>query len=240
MLILPGASAFSPFRLERLLATLRTSASGAQIRSIHARFMHFADLERPLDGEERAVLDRLLQYGPRRDAVSEHGDLLLVVPRPGTQSPWSSTATDIAHNAGLTAVRRVERGIAYYADAGRPLAANDRVAAGAVLHDRMVESVLSHLDDAATLFEQGAPRPLVTIDVLGGGRAALVRANTAHGFALTPDEIDYLCEAFTTLGRNPTDVELMMFAQANSEHCHKIFNATWTVDGIERRAACSA
>jgi phosphoribosylformylglycinamidine synthase len=234
MLILPGAAAFSPFRLERLLATLRTSVSGVEIRAVGARYIHFVDLERPLSADERAVLDRLLEYGPRRADVAECGDLLLVVPRRGTQSPWSSKATDIAHNAGLTVVRRVERGIAYYVDAGRPLAANERVAAGAALHDRMVESVLAHLDDASTLFEQGEPRPLLTIDVLGGGRAALERANTAQGFALAPDEIDYLCAAFTALGRNPTDVELMMFAQANSEHCrHKIFNATWTVDGSE-------
>ncbi|HWB29934.1 MAG TPA: phosphoribosylformylglycinamidine synthase [Vicinamibacterales bacterium] len=234
MLTLPGAAALSPFRLERLLATLRTSASGVQVRSIGARYIHFVDLERPLDAAGRAVLDRLLEYGPRRAAVSERGDLLLVVPRRGTQSPWSSKATDIAHNAGLTSVRRVERGIAYYVDAGRPLAANERVAAGAVLHDRMVESVLAHLDDAATLFGQGDPRPLLTIDVIGGGRAALERANTAQGFALAPDEIGYLCDAFRALGRNPTDVELMMFAQANSEHCrHKIFNATWTVDGAD-------
>jgi phosphoribosylformylglycinamidine synthase len=234
MLILPGAAAFSPFRLERLLATLRTSASGVETRSIAARYVHFVDLERSLDSRERGVLDRLLEYGPRRAPVSECGDLLLVDPRPGTQSPWSSKATDIAHNAGLTAVRRVERGIAYFVDAGRALAANDRLAVGAVLHDRMVESVLSHLDDAARLFEQGAPRPLVTIDVLAGGRAALELANRTHGFALAPDEIDYLCQAFTALGRNPTDVELMMFAQANSEHCrHKIFNATWTVDGAD-------
>jgi phosphoribosylformylglycinamidine synthase len=234
MLILPGAAALSPFRLERLLATLRTSVAGVPIRAIGARYIHFVDLERPLDAGERAVLDRLLEYGPRRAEVAERGDLLLVVPRPGTQSPWSSKATDIAHNAGLTAVRRVERGIAYYVDADRPLAANDRIAAGVVLHDRMVESVLAHLDDAATLFEQGAPRPLLTIDVLGGGRAELERANRAQGFALAPDEIDYLCDAFRALGRNPTDVELMMFAQANSEHCrHKIFNATWTIDGAD-------
>src|SRR5690242_3986866 len=116
MLILPGAAAFSSFRLERLLATLRTSALSAHIDSVSARYIHFVDLERPLEAAERAVLDRLLEYGPRRATVSERGDLLLVVPRPGTQSPWSSKATDIAHNAGLTAVRRVERGIAYYAD----------------------------------------------------------------------------------------------------------------------------
>jgi phosphoribosylformylglycinamidine synthase len=234
MLILPGAAAFSPFRLERLLRTLQRSVSGAQVRSVGARYVHFVDLEQPLDPREHEVLERLLEYGPRRAAVSERGALLLVVPRPGTQSPWSSKATDIAHNVGLTAVRRVERGIMYYVDAGRPLAPTERVVAGAVLHDRMVETVLFSLDDAASLFERGAPRPLLTIDVLGGGRGELERANTAQGFALTPEEIDYVCEAFTALGRNPTDVELMMFAQVNSEHCrHKIFNATWTVDGAE-------
>src|SRR6187402_3567075 len=190
MLILPGAAAFSPFRLERLLATLRSSVPDLQTHSIGAKYVHFVDLERSLDAGERSVLDRLLEYGPRRAPVLERGDLLLVVPRPGTQSPWSSKATDIAHNAGLMAVRRVERGVAYYVDAGRPLAANDRIAAGAVLHDRMVESVLSHLDDAAALFNQGAPRPLLTVDVLGGGRAELERANTTRGFALAPDEID--------------------------------------------------
>src|SRR5215467_3249823 len=142
MLILPGAAAFSPFRLERLLTTLRTSVFAVEIRSIGAKYIHFVDLERPLDTGERGVLDRLLEYGPRRAQVSERGDLLVVVPRPGTLSPWSSKATDIAHNAGLAAVRRLERGIAYYVDADRPLAANDRVAAGAVLHDRMVETVL--------------------------------------------------------------------------------------------------
>jgi phosphoribosylformylglycinamidine synthase len=236
MLILPGAAAFSSFRHARVFAAVRTSAPGVQIQSIDARYIHFVDLERPLDAGETDVLARLLEYGPRRAAVNEDqlGDLFLVVPRPGTVSPWSSKATDIAHNAGLTVVRRVERGIAYSLDSGRQLAPSDRAAVGAALHDRMVETVLSHLDDAARLFEQGAPRPLLEIDVLGGGRPALDRANAAHGFALAPDEMDYLCAAFTALGRNPTDVELMMFAQANSEHCrHKIFNAAWTVDGAE-------
>jgi len=121
MLILPGVAAFSPFRLERLLLTLRRSVSGAEIQSVGARFVHFVDLDRPIEPRDRAVLDRLLEYGPRRTPVSERGDLVLVVPRPGTQSPWSSKATDIAHNAGLTVVRRLERGVMYYVDAGRPL-----------------------------------------------------------------------------------------------------------------------
>jgi phosphoribosylformylglycinamidine synthase len=230
MLILPGAAALSPFRLQRLHAKLGGVAAG--IAGIGARFVHFADVAGPLGAEAHTLLERLLEYGPRRAAVEERGHLFLVVPRPGTLSPWSSKATDIVRNAGLASVRRVERGVAYYVDVTGSLDAGRRAAIAAHLHDRMVESVLASLDEAARLFEQGQARPLVTVDILGGGRAALDQANQRRGFALAPDEIDYLCEAFTALGRNPTDVELMMFAQANSEHCrHKIFNATWTIDG---------
>jgi phosphoribosylformylglycinamidine synthase len=233
VLILPGAAAFSTFRLQRLHSRLGGEAAG--IRGIDARFVHFADVDGTLDATSKDLLDRLLEYGPKRAAVQEHGDLFLVVPRPGTISPWSSKCTDIVHNAGLTSVRRVERGIAYYVDTPAGLDAGQRAAVAAAVHDRMVETVLFRLDDAGRLFEQGQPRPLVTVDVLRGGRLALEQANLERGFALAPDEIDYLCEAFTSLGRNPTDVELMMFAQANSEHCrHKIFNATWTIDGDEQ------
>ena len=233
ILTLPGAAALSPFRLHRLLASLRASVPG--LRSINARFIHFAEVDGPLDAAERDLLGRLLTYGPRRSSIDERGDLYLVVPRPGTVSPWSSKATDIARNAGLSKIRRVERGIAYYVDTGdgQTPAVRTRIAAG--LHDRMVETVLATFDDATLLFDHDAARPLVTVDILGGGREALERANRASGFALAPDEIEYLCAAFIELGRNPTDVELMMFAQANSEHCrHKIFNATWAVDGAEQ------
>ncbi|MBS1818906.1 MAG: phosphoribosylformylglycinamidine synthase [Acidobacteria bacterium] len=233
MLILPGPSALSPFRLQRLHARLGGEAAG--IRGLSARFIHFADVTAPLDSTARNVLERLLEYGPRRAPADERGELFLVVPRPGTQSPWSSKASDIVHNAGLAQVRRVERGVAYYVDTTVALSAEARSLVAAHLHDRMVETVLFHLDDAARLFEQGEARPLLTVDVLGGGRAALERANQERGFALAADEIEYLVTAFTGLGRNPTDVELMMFAQANSEHCrHKIFNASWTIDGKEQ------
>ena len=233
MLTLPGAAALSPFRLQRLYARLGGEAAG--IRGIGTRFVHFADVDGTLDAAARQLLERLLEYGPKRAAVDERGTLFLVVPRPGTLSPWSSKATDIVHNAGLTSVRRVERGIAYWIDVAGGVDSEGRAAIAAHLHDRMVESVLSRLEDAARLFQQGEARPLLAVDVLGGGKAALERANVERGFALAPDEIDYLCAAFTALGRNPTDVELMMFAQANSEHCrHKIFNASWTVDGAEQ------
>ena len=233
MLILPGATALSPFRLHRLLDTLRATSTG--IRSLGARYIHVAEVDGTLDAPERAVLDRLLHYGPRRASLEDRGQLFLVVPRPGTVSPWSSKATDIARNAGLSKVRRLERGVAYYVDADDGVDAEARTTIGAALHDRMVERVLFHLDEAATLFSHGTPRPLRTIDILGGGREALDLANREQGFALAPDEVEYLCAAFAGLGRNPTDVEVMMFAQANSEHCrHKIFNAVWTIDGTEQ------
>jgi phosphoribosylformylglycinamidine synthase len=231
MVILPGAAALSPFRIQRLLTAVRSVLP--EVQKLDARFIHFVDVDGPLDDSDRAVLQKLLTYGPRRADVDEHGDLFLVVPRPGTVSPWSSKATDIVHNAGLTSIRRVERGVAYYVDAGHTVDASTRTRVEAQLHDRMVETVLAGLEDASALFAQAEPRPLVTIDILGGGRAALEHADREFGFALAPDEIEYLCEAFAGLGRNPTDVELMMFAQANSEHCrHKIFNASWTVDGL--------
>ena len=161
------------------------------------------------------------------------GELLLVVPRFGTVSPWSSKATDIAHVCGLGAVTRIERGVAYYIVSSQPLSQADHAAIAAVIHDRMTENVLDSIDAAAGLFAHHAPQPLATVPVLAQGRAALERANAELGLALSEDEIDYLVAAFTEqLRRDPSDVELMMFAQANSEHCrHKIFNADWIVDG---------
>src|SRR5690606_7759111 len=150
--------------------------------------------------------------------------------RPGTISPWSSKATDIAHNCGLAKVRRLERGIAYTLVSGKPV---DRRAVAALLHDRMTEAVLESPESARLLFATAEPGPLHSIDVLRGGRAALESANREMGLALAEDEIDYLLRSFLELGRNPNDVELMMFAQANSEHCrHKIFNASWTLEGV--------
>ncbi len=162
------------------------------------------------------------------------GELIVVVPRPGTISPWSSKATDIAKNCGLSAIARVERGVGFRVAArgGLPLGAQDRAALLPLLHDRMTEAVLPRLEDAGTLFAHFPPRPLASIPLLAEGRDAIVRANVVLGLALAEDEIDYLDAGFRRIGRDPTDVELMMFAQANSEHCrHKIFNARWIVDG---------
>ncbi len=226
MLTLRGAPAHSDFRTQKLLASLQQVDSS--VKSVYAEFVHFADLARELDGSELEVLSQLLVYGPKAESQSSpKGSLYLVVPRPGTISPWSSKATDIAHNAGLDAVLRLERGVAYYVDGG-----DNSAAISELLHDRMVEAVFGQLEEAEQLFRHEEPRPQASVDILGGGRAALAAANTQLGLALADDEIDYLLKSFTDLGRNPVDVELMMFAQANSEHCrHKIFNASWTLDG---------
>lgn len=155
-----------------------------------------------------------------------------MVPRIGTQSPWSSKATDIALNCGVAGVSRIERGIDYRI-AFSAVPDEDGIAAVvACLHDRMTETVLADASDAAKLFARHDPAPLGSVDIMRGGREALAMANRELGLALADDEIDYLVEAFNELGRNPSDVELMMFAQANSEHCrHKIFNADWLIDG---------
>ncbi|WP_058555064.1 phosphoribosylformylglycinamidine synthase [Thiohalocapsa sp. ML1] len=233
MLCLRGAPALSAFRLAKLEQRLR--AGGLPDARLTAVLMHFADLSRDLAAGELAVLERLLRYGPAAGVDAEPaGRLLLVVPRPGTISPWSSKATDIAQHCGLDAVLRLERGVAFYLDA--PALDDDAVAtAAALLHDRMTEAVLFDVAHAERLFARAEPRALTRVDLLAGGRDALAAANAALGLALSADEIDYLVDSFGALGRNPTDVELMMFAQANSEHCrHKIFNADWVIDGEPR------
>ena len=229
MLELRGAPALSAFRRSKLLQQLQASIPA--VTGVYAEFMHFVDLTGDLSDQEQAVLTRLLKYGPSVAPEECRGTLFLVVPRPGTISPWSSKATDIAHNCGLAAVKRVERGIAYYVEAAG-LSQQEQGGVAAVLHDRMVETVFTELAAAAQLFTTHDPKPLTKVDILGGGREALVSANQTLGLALAEDEIDYLVASFQELQRNPTDVELMMFAQANSEHCrHKIFNADWTIDG---------
>ncbi len=231
MLILRGAPALSESRLEKLQQRLCESI-GRGIE-LYAEFTHFAELSQSLDTAESAVLDRLLRYGPKLPEHDPQGQLLLVVPRPGTLSPWSTKATDIAHNCNLEKISRLERGTAYYLLAeGGDLTEGEWELAARVLHDRMTEAVLNQMDDAAALFVHAQPQPYQTVDVLSGGRSALQKANGELGLALSEDEMDYLVESFQSLKRNPTDIELMMFAQANSEHCrHKIFNADWVIDG---------
>ena len=233
MLVLPGAPAFSSFRIAKLLASLR--AVSISCTDVSARYVHFVDVERPLTEDETTLLGRLLSYGPSSTAPDADGVLSLVVPRLGTISPWSSKATDIAHNCGLSAVRRIERGVAFHIASNEPLPVDDLREVRGTLHDRMVETVLDTFDAASALFQVHGPAPLREIEVLEGGEAALGEANEELGLALAPDEITYLVNRFRQLDRDPTDVELMMFAQANSEHCrHKIFNASWTIDGRDQ------
>jgi phosphoribosylformylglycinamidine synthase len=232
ILCLKGDAAFSAFRLQRLQARLVAAVS--DIESVSADYWHVVAQKRALNADERAKLATLLE---EKAAGAEAGELFLVAPRIGTISPWSSKATDIAWNCDLDAIERIERVIAFHVvvKGGRALTAADekKIVAG-LLHDRMTESVLPGFDAAGELFRHFAPKPLATVDVLKGGKAALVEANGSLGLALSDDEIDYLLDIFTKAGRNPTDVELMMFAQANSEHCrHKIFNASWVIDGAE-------
>ena len=231
MEILRGAPALSEFRTTKLLANF--AQLNLPVTGIYAEYMHFADLASELNASELEKLKKLLTYGP---TIAEHqpvGELILVTPRPGTISPWSSKATDIANNCGLSQINRLERGIAYYVE-GELSDEQHQVLVGE-LHDRMMEIANNALESAQQLFYSATPSKMRSVDILEGGKAALVAANTEMGLALADDEIDYLVDSFTTLNRNPNDIELMMFAQANSEHCrHKIFNADWTIDGEQQ------
>lgn len=229
MEILRGSPALSAFRVNKLLT--RFQDAHLPVSDIYAEYVHFADVSAPLSAEQQARLQRLLKYGPSLAEHAPQGCLLLVTPRPGTISPWSSKATDIAHNCDLPQVLRLERGLAFYVQAPQLTDAQWQQLAS-LLHDRMMETVFTELSAAEQLFAHHEPQPLKSVDVLGGGREALEQANRTLGLALADDEIDYLLDAFTRLGRNPNDIELYMFAQANSEHCrHKIFNADWIIDG---------
>ncbi len=233
MFHLRGAPALSEARRRALEARIQETVPA--LRRLTAHFVHFIDAEGAVEGDARTILERLLEYGPRAETAGSNdddGQLILVTPRMGTISPWSSKATEIARICGLDAVKRLERGIAYVVSGDLADAAKE---VAPFLHDRMTQTVLRRFDEAEALFRHAEPAPLQTIGVLEGGREALERADRELGLALASDEIDYLVENFRALGRDPNDVELMMFAQANSEHCrHKIFNADYTVDGIEQ------
>ncbi|HEY4067939.1 MAG TPA: phosphoribosylformylglycinamidine synthase, partial [Burkholderiaceae bacterium] len=231
-----GGNGLSDFRAQALLARLQ--AIQPRLTGVAARHVHWVCSDAELAREQRDKLAGLLRYGDGYKGPTE-GALIVVAPRLGTVSPWASKATDIAHNCGA-AIKRVERVTEYrltlktgLLGGAKPLTASELQACAALLHDRMTESVLAAREDAVHLFDAQPAVPMQHVDLLGQGRDALVAANTEFGLALSDDEIDYLVSAFTGLKRNPTDVELMMFAQANSEHCrHKIFNAQFVVDGV--------
>lgn len=239
ILRLLGPLALSPFRRERLLQRLQ--AIHPSVQDVSAQYVHFVWTEQALDEADLQRLDQLLRYGEPVDDVLD-GQRLMVVPRLGTLSPWASKATDIAHNCGLGQVRRIERGVVFTVavkrgllSSGKPLAEADLAALAGQLHDRMTETVVDVDFNGEALFTTLDGKPMQTIAVIEQGKPALETANQTMGLALSDDEVDYLIDAFTKLGRNPTDVELMMFAQANSEHCrHKIFNAQWKIDGIDQ------
>lgn len=259
-----GPPALSPFRLGRLTerlrlaineSTLGLTLTGDSDIQLEANYLHLAELTTPLAESQLQLLKQLLVYGPSYPELNKASNTsnpsnrpstsieFIVAPRAGTISPWSSKASDIAHNCGLTPIKRVERAIAYRLS----VTVSDEVACNEadinslqhivkpLLFDRMVEEIFTDTTQLSQLFKQSPPQPMQSIDVLSLGRDALVEANTVLGLALANDEIDYLESSFRSLGRNPSDVELMMFAQANSEHCrHKIFNASWTIDGVEQ------
>jgi phosphoribosylformylglycinamidine synthase len=242
-LTLRGPIALSPFRLEKLVKPL--TAAHPEIRGLSAEFVHVVSLAQPLSADERSVLEKLLTYGTYSIKVEEgrafsgkngsNAPPILVFPRIGTISPWASKATDIAHNCGLANVKRIERVTAFTVEADQPLGVSARDALVRAVHDPMTETVRFSIEEARELFATQAAAPLTTVPVMRDGKAALLVANTEMGLALSADEIDYLNDYFVRIQRDPTDVELMMFAQANSEHCrHKIFNASWTIDGEPR------
>lgn len=224
MFIVAGAPAHSSFKKTQLLNRL---ASMSSVQSFDSQWVYLFD--QALDEQQQQSALQLLNDGASfelRQAASDEVQIL-VTPRVGTISPWSSKATDIFANCN-TPVHRLERGVLFTLK-GISAVSNE---VKQVLHDRMTESVFNHIDDAAALFTETEPKPLNSIDILGEGKSALVKANSEFGFALSDEEIDYLTDAFIKLGRNPHDIELMMFAQANSEHCrHKIFGSEWTIDG---------
>lgn len=241
MLTLPGTAALSSFRIEKLLNQLQSLDS--RILKVTAHYVHFVQLQtddaqnNALTTDDMQTLQRLLDYGYSavQATAAESANLtttrLWVVPRLGSISPWSSKATEIAERCGLVGIKRLERGIEYTLNATASIDSEKLQLIAALLHDRMTQQVVTN-EAQLDLFAEHEPQPLQTVAIIEQGREALVKANTVLGLALSADEIDYLTESFTQLGRNPTDVELMMFAQANSEHCrHKIFNADWTIDG---------
>ena len=221
-----GVSALSDFSRQYLIGQIKQANSA--VKNISAEYVHFISSGKKLNQAEVNTLKNLLSYGVKYTGLRK-GKLALVIPRPGTISPWSSKATDIALNSGLKHIDRIERGVAYYLESPKKV---DLKKIAAVIHDRMTESTVEDFEEAKSLFASETPKEVQIIDIQKKGKGGLLRANTALGLALNDEEIEYLHSEYRRLGRNPTDVELMMFAQINSEHCrHKIFNAGWVIDG---------
>ena len=232
MIVKEGPASHSPFKLESLLR--RLLSIDQNITGLGARFIHFIDSKNDLGEEQDRILDSILEYGPNWPFGADEGFKIFTLPRFGTTSPWSSKATDIAKVCGLSSIERIERGVVF----SLALTNKDKrpkKEAIDLLYDRMTEVAITDLKQAKEIFSSLEPQPFSEVDILSDGKSALETANLQLGLALNDDEIEYLLEQFTKLNRNPTDAELMMFAQANSEHCrHKVFNADWIIDGIEK------
>ena len=227
-----GGPAYSKFRKEKLLEKLQTV--NPQIKDIHSEYLHIVWCEKKIAASEKDTLEKILHYGPKAQVLDFKDNSIITIPRPGTISPWASRATDIANHCGLYDIKRIERAVAVYIELknGSLLSEDQKKVLALYLHDRMTEVSIFNLDDAKALFSHLAPKPIQYAEMLEHGKKVLNDFNKNLGLALSEDEIDYLFNYFTSIKRNPTDVELMMFAQANSEHCrHKIFNADWIVDG---------
>ena len=223
-----GISALGAFKTKALQVKISKAQPGLNL--LAAEFIHLADLNETLTEVETNHLDHLLSYAPVLSANAAQSSIV-VIPRLGTISPWSSKATDIVHLCDINKIRRIERATIYHFDAK---ITNSALVLAAIM-DKMTESVLDSINDAHTLFDNFEPQPFTSVDILVKGKSALEKTNIELGLALSDGEVDYLVESFIKLERNPTDIELMMFAQANSEHCrHKIFNADWTIDGVEQ------
>lgn len=233
ILQLRGAPALSEFRRDKLLQQMQNTIPA--ISQVYGEYWHFVALTTAFNSDqEQAALHRILDYGPSVVGETQEGELLLALPRAGTISPWASKATDIVHACGLSNIWRVERGIAWHITKqdGSSLQSQERSAIMPFIHDRMTEQLVTEFSQAEKLFDQALPAPVIIVNVLTGGQQTLHEINTQLGLALSDDEITYLYQNYVRIKQNPTDVELMMFAQANSEHCrHKVFNADWIING---------
>ena len=229
--IILGSPAVSTFRIEKIINAL--GKEGIKVSSISTHFVHLVDTKEALTDKEKTVLNKILSYGPSKDEIENKGELFFVIPRVGTISPWASKATDIAHNCGLNKILRIERGIAYYiVKENGTFSEDEKKKVSALIHDRMMENVLFSLEEGSKLFEKQTPKPFKTVALTTGGMDALRKANVELGLALSEPEMEYLMDSFKVIGRDPTDIELYMFAQMNSEHCrHKVFGAEWKIDG---------
>lgn len=229
--IFEGLSALSPFKREKILAAAKKISN--KVESVSAQYIHVTELESELNSEQERIVKSLLNYNREYGIAQPMGHTFIIAPRVGTISPWSSKATDIIKNTGIKAVKRIERAILFGVEG--QVSASELKQIQDIVHDRMVEEVFSCKDDLYRLFSVTAPKELEFVNVLEKGAQAIKEADRKLGLALSEQEIEYLADEYTKLGRNPTDTELYMFAQANSEHCrHKIFNAKWTIDGQEQ------